>query len=268
LNSAVNLDSFQNSLRILISAGASGIGRKMADMFIQTGSKVYICDISEEGINKFLIDHPQSYAKLTDISDYGQVEELIEDVKNQLGGLDVVINNAGIAGPTAALEDIDPEEWNKTINVNLNGTFYLSKLAAPLLVKSATPSIINIASSAVFSGYPNRSPYSASKWAILGLTKTWAMELGPKGIRVNAICPGSVNGPRIDQVIQRDAQKKRMTPEALKDVYLRQTSLRTFIDAEDIAYKALFLCSPFGTKISGQIIGVDGHTESLSNWLD
>jgi len=126
-------------------------------------------------------------------------------------------------------------------------------------------SIVNISSSAAFFGYPLRSPYTASKWALIGLTKTWAMELGPHRIRVNAICPGSVKGQRIDTVIERDAQVQGVDAESVRRVYLEQTSLEIFVDAEDIANMALFLCSDLGATISGQALGVDGHTESLSN---
>ena len=111
-------------------------------------------------------------------------------------------------------------------------------------------------------------PYVAAKWAMVGLTKTWAMELGPFKIRVNAICPGSVSGPRIDAVIERDAAERGMSTAEIRDVYQRQSSMRRFTDAEDVANMAVFLASPLGAGVSGQALGVDGHTESLSNWLD
>ena len=129
-------------------------------------------------------------------------------------------------------------------------------------------SIICIASTAALFGFPLRSPYAACKWAIIGFMKTLAMELGPERIRVNAICPGSVSGPRIDGVIERDAASRGMQPQEIRDLYLRQTSMRTFVEAEDVAEMAFFLASTAGARISGQAIGVDGHTEGLSNWLD
>jgi NAD(P)-dependent dehydrogenase (short-subunit alcohol dehydrogenase family) len=184
------------------------------------------------------------------------------------GSLDVLVNNAGIAGPTARVEDIEPADWDRTIAVDLNGQFYCARLAVPLLKGAGGGSIINISSSAAFSGYPLRSPYAASKWAVIGLTKTLAMELGRFGIRVNAICPGSVEGPRIDRVIERDAAARGMTPEAVRNIYLSHTSMHTFVTADEVASLAAFLASDGGAKISGQVIGVDGHTESISNPLD
>jgi NAD(P)-dependent dehydrogenase (short-subunit alcohol dehydrogenase family) len=186
-------------------------------------------------------------------------------LRENYGRLDILINNAGIAGPTGAVEDLDIEAWNATINVDLSGTFYVTRLAVPMLKQTGAGSIVNIASTAALFGFPLRSPYAAAKWALIGLTKTWAMELGPNNIRVNAICPGSVNGPRIDSVIEQDAIKRGVTAEEIRDVYQRQTSMRLFVDAEDIAQMAVYLSSPAGGKISGQSIAVDGHTEGLSN---
>jgi len=195
------------------------------------------------------------------------VEDVFDDLADRYGRLDVLVNNAGIAGPTAPMEDIESEEWEKTIAINLGGHFYCTRKAIPLL-KDSCGCIINIASSVAFMGCPGRAPYTASKWAIIGLTRTLAMELGPDGVRVNAICPGSVDGDRLNSVIERDAKERGQSIEAIRNVYLRQSSLRTFISAEDVANLALFLASDLGSKISGQAIGVDGHTETLANWLD
>jgi NAD(P)-dependent dehydrogenase (short-subunit alcohol dehydrogenase family) len=180
----------------------------------------------------------------------------------------VLINNAGIAGPTGRVEDIAPADWDCTIAVDLHSHFYCTRRAVPLIRQAGGGSILMISSSAAFGGFPLRSPYAASKWALLGFMKTIAMELGPEGVRVNAILPGSIKGPRIDGVIERDAAARGMTPEQIRKVYERQVSLRQFVDADDVANTALFLASPEGRMISGQILGVDGHTESLSNWLD
>ena len=163
--------------------------------------------------------------------------------------------------------DIDPDEWDQTIRVNLNGMFYCLKEAIPLLKNSDTPSIINIASSASFFGFPLRSPYTAAKWAVIGLTKTLAMELGSSGIRVNAICPGSVRGDRIDRVIEADAKEQGKTIEEIEELYLTQVSMKTFVEPADVANLAMFLSSKAGRYISGQAIGLDGHTEGLSNNL-
>ncbi len=252
---------------VLISAGATGIGRVIAEIFLAHDCHVHICDINANAIAEFLKGNPGASASRADISNVAEVEDVFDDLAGRYGRLDVLVNNAGIAGPTAHVEDIEPEEWEKTIAVNLNGHFYCTRKAIPLL-KDSCGCIINIASSVAFMGCPGRAPYTASKWAIVGLTKTLAMELGPDGVRVNAICPGSVDGDRLNSVIERDAKKRGQSIETIRDVYLRQSSLRTFISAEDIANLALFLASDLGSKISGQAIGLDGHTETLANWLD
>ena len=180
----------------------------------------------------------------------------------------MLVNNVGVAGPTAPVEDIAIDEWQRTIEVDLNALFFVTRMAVPLLKQRDGSSIINVASTAALHGYPLRSPYAAAKWAQVGPTKTWAMELGPHGIRVNAISPGSVSGARIDAIIKRDARERGLSEADIRNVYLRQTSMRTFISADDVAAMVLFLASGAAGKVSGQIIAVDGHTEGLSNWLD
>jgi NAD(P)-dependent dehydrogenase (short-subunit alcohol dehydrogenase family) len=261
------IEKSQKKQVVMISAGASGIGRVIAETFLAHDCHVHVCDISVDAIEDFLNANPAASATEADISNVNEVEKVFDDLTERYGRLDVLVNNAGIAGPTAHVEDIDPAEWDQTIAVDLNGQFYCARMAIPLL-KASRGSIIGIASSVVFTGCPGRAPYTAAKWAVVGLTKTLAMELGPDGIRVNAICPGSVAGDRLDAVVERDAKKRGQTEEAIRDLYLRQSSLRTFIRPEDVANLAVFLASDPGSKISGQAIGVDGHTETLTNWLD
>ncbi len=188
---------------------------------------------------------------------------LFEEALAHLGGLDVLINNAGIAGPTAAVEDVTPEEWDRTMAININGQFYCARRAVPLIKAAGGGSIINMASSAGILGYPMRSPYAASKWAVIGLTKTLAMELGEFDIRVNAICPNAVEGPRMDAVITAEAQAKDISEKEVYERLVEGTSMRTFVSTDDVANLVLFLCSAAGNKISGQALSVDGHTETL-----
>ncbi len=259
--------SLENST-VLITAGASGIGRVMAEAFIQQKATVHIADISQAAIDECLQTNPELTASLCDVSDRAQVAQMFESFQTRHNRLDILINNAGIAGPTAALEDIDINDWEQTLAVDLSGSFMVARLAVPLLKQAGGGVIINMSSSAGLFGCPLRSPYVAAKWAIVGLTKTWAMELGPFNIRVNAICPGSVAGPRIEAVIKNDAAQRGMEPEEIRDVYQRQSSLRKFVGADEIANMAVYLASSLGAGISGQALSVDGHTESLSNWLD
>jgi len=252
----------------LITAGAAGIGRAMAEAFISQGRRVHVCDIDQGAIDAFLQANPEASATLADVADVAQVDQVFAELADRHGRLDVLVNNAGIAGPTAHVEDIETTDWDQTIAVNLNGQFYCARRAVPMLKAVRGGSIINMSSSVAFSGCPMRAAYTAAKWAVIGFTKTLAMELGPDGIRVNAICPGSVEGPRIDAVIERDAQRRGIAAEEIRDLYLRQSSLRSFISAEDVANLAVLLASDAGAKISGQALGLDGHTESLANWLD
>jgi NAD(P)-dependent dehydrogenase (short-subunit alcohol dehydrogenase family) len=252
----------------LISGGAAGIGRTIARAFLADGYDVHICDASRENVDAFVAENPVATASIANVADAAQVETVYADLADRYGRLDVLVNNAGIAGPTARVQDIGIDDWDECIGVDLNGLFYMTRLAVPLLKQRSGSSIINIASTAALHGYPLRSAYAASKWAQVGLTKTWAMELGPDGIRVNTISPGSVEGPRIDAVIQREAVQRDLTPEQVRDVYLRQTSMRTFITADDVASMAVFLASEGAARVSGQIIAVDGYTEGLTNWLD
>ena len=259
------INAIPPGLVVLVTAGAGGIGRTMAKSFLDHGCHVHICDIDESAIEDFLLENPGASASVADVSDSNSVATLFDDFKNRYGQLDVLVNNAGIAGPTLPVEEIEPGDWDRAVAVNLSGQFYCARLAIPLLKQSGGGSIINIASSAGLFGCPNRAPYTASKWAVIGLTKTLAMELGDADIRVNAICPGSVEGPRIERVIQRDARDRGLAPEEIRDSYTRQTSLRRFIEPEEVAHMALFLASDLGRGISGQALGVDGHTESFSN---
>jgi NAD(P)-dependent dehydrogenase (short-subunit alcohol dehydrogenase family) len=252
----------------LVTAGASGIGRCIAETLLAHECQVHVCDVSQSALDQFLLDNPQASGSLADVSDPVQVQGLFDDLASHYGKLNILVNNAGIAGPTARIEDIQVDEWDRTVSIDLNGQFYVTRLAVPLLKQNGGGSIINISSNAALFGFPLRSPYTASKWAMIGLTKTWAMELGESNIRVNALCPGSVNGPRIESVISTEAQQRGMCPENLRSVYQRQSSLRRFVDAQDVADMALFLSSNMGATISGQAIGIDGHTEGLSNWLN
>jgi NAD(P)-dependent dehydrogenase (short-subunit alcohol dehydrogenase family) len=205
-----------------------------------------------------------------DVSDAASVERFFAWIAEDLRatgaeGIDLLVNNAGIAGPTARLEDQPIAAWNATIDVNLNGMFLMTRSAIPLLRERAPGSaIITMSSTAGLFGCPLRGPYVASKWALIGLTKTLAMELGPEGIRANAICPGSVEGPRIDRVIAADAAERGLTTDEVEREYKRQTSLRTFATREDVTAMVRYLMSPAGARISGQAIAIDGHTEGLS----
>jgi NAD(P)-dependent dehydrogenase (short-subunit alcohol dehydrogenase family) len=250
-------------LRVLITAGGAGIGRTIAETFLRNGAQAHICDIDEARLAECRAAWPEIGTTLADVSDPVQVERLFEEAATHLGGLDVLINNAGIAGPTAPVEEITPEAWDRTMAVNINGQFYCARKAAPLLKAAGGGAIINLSSAAGLFGYPLRAPYAASKWAVIGFTKTLAMELGEFNIRVNAICPGVVEGPRIDGVIRAKAKARGVSEEAMREQYLRLASMRTMVSMQDVANMVLFLCSDAGRHISGQALAIDGNIETL-----
>ena len=252
------------SRKVLITGAASGIGRVIAEAFLADGDEVHVCDASPDAIIEFLSANPSATATQANVADTKDVDGLFETVDS----LSILINNAGISGPSAAVEDVASEAWDDCIAVNLSGAFYMTHRAVPLMKKAKGGCIINMSSSAGLFGTPMRSPYAASKWGLIGLTKTWAMELGPHNIRVNAVCPGCVDGPRIDGVIERDAAKRGVEPQEIRDVYQRQSSMRRFISPQEIADAVVFLASDKARNISGQALSVDGHTETLANWLD
>ena len=255
----------KKKMNIVVIAGAAGIGKEIAVQYATAGHRVFVGDINENSILDVNSVEEGIEASLIDVASYTSVKSFFRQIDRNVKCLDVLINCAGIAGPTSLLEDIEPGEWEKTIQVNLNGMFYCCKHAIPMLSNSKAASIINIASTAAQFGFPMRSPYSASKWAVIGLTKTLAMELGPRKIRVNAICPGSVSGERIDKVIQTMAKKQNNSIEEIQDLFTRHVSMKTFVEAKDIASICQYLSSDAGRFISGQSIGVDGHTEGLFN---
>ena len=243
-------------LRAVVTGGGAGIGRAIANCLLREGAHVMVGDI----------DATTSPDVVADVSTTAGVDSLFQSVRKGLGGLDLLVNNVGVAGPTAAVENMDPDEFDRCVQICLGSAFRCTRAAVPLLRESSREqrSIINISSTAGLFGYPLRSPYVAAKWGVIGMTKTWAMELGPEGIRVNAICPGSVGGPRMDGVIEREAATVGVPPSQVRAAYEDQVSMRSFIDATDIGEAIVFLASTAARFVNGQAFAVDGHTETLS----
>lgn len=249
--------------RVVVTAGAQGIGFAITKAFIVAGAQVHICDINEAFLANAAKHFPSASQSHTDVSNPAQVDAMFNSLKARWGALDVLVNNAGIAGPTAKVEETDFSEWQQTIAVNLTGTFLCARRAVPLIKAAGGGSIVNISSMAGRFGFPLRTCYSASKYGVIGLTKTWAMELGPDGIRVNAILPGIVAGERQERVIAAKAASYGIDHEAMRQRLLSKVSLRKMVTAEDIANQILFICSPAGASISGQSLSVCGNVETL-----
>ncbi|MFT4715846.1 MAG: NAD(P)-dependent dehydrogenase (short-subunit alcohol dehydrogenase family) [Paracoccaceae bacterium] len=243
--------------RVLVTAGASGIGYAMAAGFAAKGARVWIADMDATALAKAPKDWRTSRVNVTDEA---EMAALFSAISDEWGGLDVLCANAGIAGPTALIEDIGLADWRSCVSVNLEGAFLAAKFAAPIMKAQKSGVMLVTSSTAGQYGYPNRAPYSAAKWAMIGLTKTLAMELGPFGIRANVICPGSVEGPRMEGVLEREAAAKGMTRDEVYQGYASGTSMGSFVRADDIADMAVFLASDSARLVSGQVIAVDGHT--------
>lgn len=245
--------------RVLITAGGSGIGRAMADGFAAAGHQVWVTDVNADSLS----DIPAGWrSTAVNVTDEAGMKTLFAEIAEIWGGLDVLCANAGVAGPTALVEDVELADWRACVSVNLEGAFLSAKYAAPLMKAAKAGSIVITSSTAGQFGYPNRAPYSAAKWAVIGLMKTLAMELGPFGIRANAICPGAVEGPRMEGVLEREAAAKGMTRDEVYAGYASGTSMGSFVEARDIANMAVFLGSDAARLVSGQVIAVDGHTEN------
>ena len=252
--------------KIIISAGASGIGWATAKICLSRGATVYLCDIDNKSLNK-IKKHPLNNKRLFsyeyDASDEYEVSNFFNKINKKTKKIDALINNVGVAGPTETIEKLSSEDWEKTLKINVISHFYFTKLAIPMLKKNKSGSIINISSGAGIMGFPLRSPYAASKWAVIGLTKTLAMELGKYKIRVNAICPGTIKGDRMVRVIRDKAKFLKVSKKKVEKEFVSMASMNCWIYEEDIGKMCSFLISSDGERISGQTIPVDGNAIRL-----
>jgi NAD(P)-dependent dehydrogenase (short-subunit alcohol dehydrogenase family) len=248
--------------RVIVTAAAGGIGRVIADEFASNGARVHICDVDDAAIARTRIEAPRIVAAKVDLADGEAIDRWLSDVLDDLGGVDVLVNNAGTKGPTAYIEDVEPDEWRACLAVTLDSHYRCARIVAPVMKRQRSGSIINVSSTAGLVGYGMRTPYAAAKWAVVGLTKSLAIELGPSGVRCNCICPGSVRGDRIDSVIVAEAAGRGVEPQVVADEYVSGQSISRFVEPKEIADLCLFLASPAASMISGQAIAVDGHSET------
>lgn len=250
------------ALRVMITAGGGGIGAVIAASFAREGARVHTCDISADALSALQVGQPSVVGRVVDLSDEEAIATWCETSIDELGGVDVLVNNAGIAGPTADLEDISLRDWRECLAVDLDSHFLTCKTVIPVMKQQRSGSIINMSSTAGLLGYGRRTPYAAAKWAVIGLTKSLAVELGRYGVRANAICPGSVRGDRMDRVIAAEATARGVEPAVVEAEYTVSQSIARFVDPQEIADMAVFLGSPASKMVSGQAIAVDGHTET------
>jgi NAD(P)-dependent dehydrogenase (short-subunit alcohol dehydrogenase family) len=251
-------------LRVLVTGGAAGIGLEIARAFTREGGRVHVCDADRSALDGLASTESHLTQSYADVSDRASVARVFDEALHALGGLDALVNNAGVAGPTGRVDEINPEDWDRCLDVCITGQFNCTRLAVPHLRKSANASIINISSAAGRFGFPLRTPYAAAKWAVIGFTKSLSRELGEDGIRVNAILPGIVAGDRQRRVLEAKAQQLGIGFGEMERNVLANTSLKDYVTARQLADQIVFLCSPLGRTISGQAIAIDGDLQMLS----
>ena len=250
-------------LRVFVSGAATGIGRTIADTLIDCGARLHICDVSEQDVDEFRAAHPGHAATVADVADDNAIGSIFKEIERDWNGLDALVNNAGIAGPTGGVDEISPEDWRRCVEVCLTGQFLCAHFAVPLIKSAGGGSIVNLSSAAGRFGYSYRTPYSSAKWGVVGFTQSLAKELGADNIRVNAILPGLIEGRRIENVISSRARQLGISHEEMKSAYVENISLRRMTPPEDIASLVAFLLSDMGTNLSGQSFGIDGNLEKI-----
>jgi NAD(P)-dependent dehydrogenase (short-subunit alcohol dehydrogenase family) len=248
--------------RVVVTAGGGGIGLLIAQAFVAAGDRVHVCDVNADALEQVTRDNPAITGTVCNVADRAAVERFVEEAVDALGGIDILINNAGIAGPTTSVEDLDPDEWDAVLAVNLTGPFNVTRLAIPHLKKSEAGVVIMMSSVGGRFGYANRSTYATTKRALIALAETLALELGDHGIRVNTIAPGAVSGPRMDGVLRaRAAATGRDLNDVLTDA-LGIQAIKRFADPRDVAALAVFLAGEHATTITGQTFAIDGGAKA------
>ena len=251
------------SQRVMVTAAADGIGRSIAKAFAEDGARVHICDINEASLAAFREEFPEIAATHVNVRSEGEIDAWFDAALEDMGGLDVMVNNAGIKGPTAPVDDIDYADWRQCLEICLDSHFLCARRAAPVMKSQKSGVIINLSSTAGLYGFGNRTPYAAAKWAVIGLTKSLAVELGPHNVRCNAICPGAVKGERINRVIQGEADMRGVPFDVVAKEMVWSQSISRFVEPGEIADMCLFLSSPAAKMVNGQAIAVDGHLETM-----
>ena len=251
-------------LRVLVTGAADGIGLETARAFVEEGARVHVCDVDADALARLGTSDPALTTSRCDVADRGEVARLFDEAIDALGGLDVLVNNAGIAGPTGRVEDIHPEDWDRCLAVCITGQYNCARLAIPYLRRSPNASIVKFSSAAGKHGFALRAPYAAAKWAVIGFTKSLSRELGEEGIRVNAILPGIVAGDRQRRVLEAKAQSRGISFAEMEQAVFANASIKDYVTARQLADQILFLASRRARTISGQAIAIDGDLQTTS----
>jgi len=250
-------------LRVMVTAGAAGIGLEIARAFVREGAKVHVCDVDTGALDALAASDPSLTTTPCDVASREQVARFFAEGLERLGGLDCFVNNAGIAGPTGKIDEIDPAEWDRCLAIDLTGQFNCARLAVPHLRKSGNASLMNVSSLAGRLGFAMRTPYAASKWGVVGLTRSLAVELGPDNIRVNALLPGVISGDRQKRVLTAKAAARGISFEEMEKIVFSYSSLKEYVTPQQLADLVVFVASPRGKMISGQALSVCGDTQML-----
>jgi NAD(P)-dependent dehydrogenase (short-subunit alcohol dehydrogenase family) len=249
--------------RVMITAAADGIGKVIAKAFAAGGARVHICDVNDAALQAFRAEFPDIAASHVNVRNEGEVEAWFDDALEDLGGLDVLVNNAGIKGPTAPIDDIELADWRECLEICLDSFFLCARRAAPVMKAQKAGAIVNMSSNAGLFGFGNRTPYAAAKWAVIGLTKSLAVELGPYQVRCNAICPGNVKGERINRVIQSEADLRGVPFDVVAQESVGSQSIARFVDPQEVADLCIYLSGDKARMINGEAIAIDGHAETF-----
>jgi NAD(P)-dependent dehydrogenase (short-subunit alcohol dehydrogenase family) len=251
------------SMRVMITAGAAGIGLKIAEAFAREGAWIGICDVNIDAVASVARAHPRWLAMKADVADPASLSAWFNAAEIRTHGIDVLINNAGIAGPIGPVETMHYDAWRQCMAIGLDAQFLAAQHVIPIMKQQRSGVIINMSSTSGLHGVGLRAPYVAAKWGVIGFTKSLAIELGSFDIRVNAVCPGTVAGDRIERVVAAEAQNRGLTADAVRAEYVGGQSIKRLVDAQEIADLCVYLASDRARMISGQAIAVDGHSETF-----
>jgi NAD(P)-dependent dehydrogenase (short-subunit alcohol dehydrogenase family) len=249
------------SQNVLVTGAGQSVGRVMAEKFLARGDRVHICDLDDGLLQGTLKANPGLRGTRCDVGQEAEVDRLFQDAFAWLGHVDVLVNAVGISGPRGPIESLSFADWRATMAANLDSMFLTVRKAAPGMKQNKRGAIVNFSTGSTRTVMPFRTPYNASKAGVEGLTRTLARELGPDGIRVNAILPGAIDNQRFKNVIGRIAEQSGRRYEEVEQEQLQYVSMRTKISPAELADMVLFLCSDSARHVTGQLIGVDGNLE-------
>lgn len=246
---------------VLVTGGADGIGKAIALRFLAAGMRVHICDVRPEAVDAVQAGRSGLSATVADVGNADDVARLFREARQSIGDVAVLVNNVGIGGPIAMIEDIPLEEWDRTFAINVGGMLRCMQAVIPGMKARRSGAIVNISTASTRTRLPVRTAYIASKYAVEGLTLNAARELGPFGIRCNAILPGLMNNPRMDSIIAKRAAAEGRSAEAIEQDFLKCVSLRSRTEPEDVAEAAFYLTSPAAARVTGELLSVSGNLE-------